>query len=197
MFTGKFEATLAAPKGKLKDKKGRSTKTIEFVLRADFDDTVGSGLGSSGKKAQSELKKRGLSKCEIPFDAVTANVKLNVGGKEATISNAVGIKIVARANMNDLEKPPVCDLHWRIPFDHQTWKFLGEHFGTTAQVRILRQQQVLDFDEDGNPAETRQRKQNDPTSLKPKKAKEKKATKKADGKTPENVTPITSATKPN
>lgn len=180
MFTDKFTAILSAPKGKLKDRKGRSTRTIEFVLKTDMDDSIKEGLDGSGKEALKGLQSRGLSKVEIPFDTVGANIKLKAGDVSCVIKGAHGIKIIGKANMNEEDAAPICEIHWRIPFNQETWAFLGAKFGETVDVKLSNQQTVMAFDsEDGG-------EEDDDAAEAP-------APKKPVVKKPDNVTPIGSA----
>jgi hypothetical protein len=143
------------------------------------------------------LQSKGLSKIEIPFDSVGANIKLTFGSRDIEIKGAHGIKIVGKAHPKE-EEAPLCDLHWRIPYDKGTWSFLGENFGNTVTVKITNRQTVMTFDDDDD-EEDGEGKAPKAKPEKAAKAKKEKANKakpgdtKAGEKLPDNVTPIATA----
>ncbi len=150
MFNERFSALVSAPKGKLKDKKGNSARLIEFKLRSDFTQFLGSSLDKAAKAALVGLQERGLAKVEIPIDTVAVNITLSNGSDSCEIVGARGIKVAGKANLNKPEDAPVADIHWRFNYEDKTWQFLGRNFGSMVDVVIVRQQLSLVEEAAGN-----------------------------------------------
>lgn len=143
MYGSTFAAIISAPRGKLKDKKGNSTRLIEFKIKVDFSTSIGGSLDKAAKAALAGLQDRGLSKIEVPIDSEAANITLTNGSDTCQIVGARGIKVVGKVNMNKPEDAPVAELHWRFNYEEAMWKFLGRNFGSTCDVLIEKQQLSL------------------------------------------------------
>jgi len=141
MFETQVPMALKAVKVKLDPNDGAPIRLCTLTLACEFDLLVAGGLGGDAREALASLKSGGMTRCELPIDALLVEAKLVAEGKSIVLKNLKGTKATARAGSE--EKPPHIDLEFAFLFEREAWAFFGEHVGALALVTMNRMQMEL------------------------------------------------------
>jgi hypothetical protein len=121
-------------------------RVCKVTLAREFDNMIAAAMGPDAKEALAALETGGISKVEIPLDAITASAKFVCGSSSnvAAIPVLRGVKATGKAS-KDEEFPPSIRLEFEFDFLTEAWIFFGRNHTAWGEITLAAVQPELPF----------------------------------------------------
>lgn len=142
-----ISAQLAKVALKVKQKDDVVRRICTMTLEREFDAIIAAALGEDAKTARDSLLAHGISKVEIPIDALAARAKLVSLASSVELPVLRGVKAVGKVKTSDEgdEEPPTIALTYEFDFHEEAWVFLGRKCASWIDAHLTPLQTELNL----------------------------------------------------